>query len=776
MDGCRGGRLWLLAFVVAATFWAVAACASAATFYWYGESPDCWQTGSNPGAPGKACDYPSGSTISNAITGDLNTTQSGDYCNTYFVTTTVCSNENAVWPLSFKYTSACAGDNPACGIQHYVSLISQTDQPWAAWAGQPSLVISGELTVTKVTSPTNAWAYLCPVFEAGTTNLYLEDCFDRWQGSATQSNLPEPPFASHGYGLHTICAEPEVHGIKSPADQVVTAFAPGVSTPFSTTLAGKTITGGTTGAVHFEVKITTAELENAIAMDNRPVAEGCARGLPPNPSEYRLVGIQDGVEGGGHTQLGAKVSNLRAWTDYTALVPSPTVTEPATEVGDERATLNGSLDPEGIDTKYTFQYGETAAYGSETTAGDAGAGASSVHVSARTATLEAEMTYHYRLVATKISGATSYGIDHTFVTTGRQGVAIAVQGPNNTLDFYENYDNEPWRKAIIGGERSTYGPPALVRFHDRFGSGVQIMAPGPEHSLDYYAKYDGGSWSSSVVAGEGTTYGTPSLVRFDDRYGTGLELFVEGLNHTLDFYANYDGEPSWSKSVVGGEGSTYGQPAAVRFDNRYGTGVELFVTGVNHSLDFYAGYDGEPWSSQMVAGEGAVYGTPSVARFDDRFGTGVELFVEGPNHSLSSYAGYDGEPWSHSSVAPEGTSFGPPSLARFSDRFGTGAEVFVEGVNHSLDGYANYDGAPSWAKSVVAGEGSVYGPPSMTRFSDKWGTGAEMVAEGANHELRFYANYDGAPSWSESIVEGESSTYGVPVMARLHAPVGTLEP
>src|SRR5437879_4135555 len=92
----------------------LASPADAASFYWYGEAPDCWQTGS-PGAPNRACDYPGGGKLpeNEAVSADIHAPQSGDWCNVYFVNNTLCNNENATWPLSFKYTSRCATDSPA---------------------------------------------------------------------------------------------------------------------------------------------------------------------------------------------------------------------------------------------------------------------------------------------------------------------------------------------------------------------------------------------------------------------------------------------------------------------------------------------------------------------------------------------------------------------------------------------------------------------------------------------------------------------------------------
>ena len=97
-----------------------------------------------------------------------------------------------------------------------------------------------------------------------------------------------------------------------------------------------------------------------------------------------------------------------AWT------PEVTGTS-AGAVGPTSATLEGSVDPLGSSTTYKFEYGTTAAYGSATATGQAGAGTMPVAVSASPSSLKPETTYHYRLVATNAEG-TTYGADHTFKT------------------------------------------------------------------------------------------------------------------------------------------------------------------------------------------------------------------------------------------------------------------------------------------------------------------------------------------------------------------------
>ena len=94
------------------------------------------------------------------------------------------------------------------------------------------------------------------------------------------------------------------------------------------------------------------------------------------------------------------------------------VTGRATGVSVNGATLTGSVDPEGKEASYHFEYGKTTSYGINAPASNASVGSSSVWQPAKQSItgLEWGTTYHYRLVATRGS-ETTYGADHIFATT-----------------------------------------------------------------------------------------------------------------------------------------------------------------------------------------------------------------------------------------------------------------------------------------------------------------------------------------------------------------------
>lgn len=90
-------------------------------------------------------------------------------------------------------------------------------------------------------------------------------------------------------------------------------------------------------------------------------------------------------------------------------------THAATSVEPTKATLNGTVEPKGLATKYHFEYGTTTSYGSSTSEASAGEGTSPVPVSAKISGLTAGVTYHFRVLATNSLG-TNYGEDMSFTT------------------------------------------------------------------------------------------------------------------------------------------------------------------------------------------------------------------------------------------------------------------------------------------------------------------------------------------------------------------------
>lgn len=133
-------------------------------------------------------------------------------------------------------------------------------------------------------------------------------------------------------------------------------------------------------------------------------------GLAPNTTYYYRISasnIKGSVEGENKTFKTADVSQLPAVN-----------TSQARNVQATSATIGGTVNPNGLNTTYYFQYGTTPSYGSTApaTPQSAGNGTNAVSVSTALLGLKANTTYYYRLAAVNGAG-TSYGMNMTFKTT-----------------------------------------------------------------------------------------------------------------------------------------------------------------------------------------------------------------------------------------------------------------------------------------------------------------------------------------------------------------------
>ena len=135
----------------------------------------------------------------------------------------------------------------------------------------------------------------------------------------------------------------------------------------------------------------------------------------------------------------------------SALALSPAVeTKPASGLTETGATLNGLVNPNGLETKIFFEYGATTSYGSKTSEVSVGSGTSTLEKGQSIGSLTKNSSYHYRIVASNSSG-TSYGTDQEFTTVGApEGLTI---GP----EYFANGEEATLRAFIDpNGQATTF--------------------------------------------------------------------------------------------------------------------------------------------------------------------------------------------------------------------------------------------------------------------------------------------------------------------------------
>jgi hypothetical protein len=103
----------------------------------------------------------------------------------------------------------------------------------------------------------------------------------------------------------------------------------------------------------------------------------------------------------------------------------PTVTtDAATDVATRGVTVNGSINPEGADSSYHFEYGTGLTYGSRTPEVNVDSGSSPVVVSAPIGGLKPHQAYHFRLVGSRSGSPGSIAGADQSVTTALEAATV----------------------------------------------------------------------------------------------------------------------------------------------------------------------------------------------------------------------------------------------------------------------------------------------------------------------------------------------------------------
>jgi hypothetical protein len=119
-------------------------------------------------------------------------------------------------------------------------------------------------------------------------------------------------------------------------------------------------------------------------------------------------------------------------TGVASAAATPVVnTGHASKVTTTTAVLHGTVNPHGIATDFTFNYGPTPAYGAATVARSAGTGRHAVEVTAHIAGLLPGTVYHFQIAGVSAAGA-SNGADVTLQTKGTPPSAV-VTGPTGPV-------------------------------------------------------------------------------------------------------------------------------------------------------------------------------------------------------------------------------------------------------------------------------------------------------------------------------------------------------
>lgn len=293
-----------------------------------------------------------------------------------------------------------------------------------------------------------SWSGTCTFSQPGTYNFHCTVHPTQMMGTITVTGGPTAPLVT-----------------TEPASAVTGTGA---------TLNGKVNPSGQATTYHFEYGQTEgygeATTPASAGSGNANVSESAAISslTPATTYHFRLV-----AENETGTSHGADR------TFRTAGPPTAT-TEAATGVGGVKATLAGTVNPSGIETKYFFKYGTSPSYGQTTAEKSAGSGSADVAKTEPLTGLQPETLYHFRIVA-KNSAGEAEGVDKTFTTLGKPlattGLASGIGATAATVEGTVNPQGQATSYFFEFGPTEAYGGKTAEKAVGEGVGNLNVSAP-----------------------------------------------------------------------------------------------------------------------------------------------------------------------------------------------------------------------------------------------------------------------------------------------------------
>ncbi len=269
-------------------------------------------------------------------------------------------------------------------------------------------------------------------------------------------------------------------------------------------------------------------------------------GLAPGAYQYEVVAIN------------AYGTVVYGGTGAFTVGAAQATTGSATQDAIDGAVVNGTLNPEGSDATYHFDYGLTASYGSSTNATDAGSGTADLPETATLTGLATGSLYHYRLVVTNAAG-TVYGADETFTL----GQSFA-----NTSAPTDVTDTSATLNGVVGGGGLTttywFQYSTDLSFNLSTASQTAPISGSPQDESAAISGLTPGlayNYRLVISNASGTFYGQPVAIRGAPEVDTyPSPIGVDNTDVTLHSQVNPNGLDTTVQYEFGTASGTYGAP------------------------------------------------------------------------------------------------------------------------------------------------------------------------------------------------------------------------
>jgi len=247
---------------------------------------------------------------------------------------------------------------------------------------------------------------------------------------AYQFSLPPTVTTTAATSINTTNAT--LNGTFNPlGSNIITGFDYGITTSYGTSVTA---------------------IPSIVSGNTAVTASGVISGLAANTTyHYRAKGLS-----------GALTVYGNDMTFTSAAMPPAVVTTAATSITSAGASLNGTVNPNGVSATVNFEYGLTTAYGNNITATQSPvSGSSAINVSAPVTGLQPYTLYHCRVNATN-NGGTTNGNDMTFTTgalapTVVTNTATSISTTNAQLNGTVTALNAPTAVTFQYGLTTAYG-------------------------------------------------------------------------------------------------------------------------------------------------------------------------------------------------------------------------------------------------------------------------------------------------------------------------------
>ncbi len=346
-----------------------------------------------------------------------------------------------------------------------------------------------------------------------------------------------------------------------PAPTVTTGSASGVATP-NATLNATVNPNGVETKYYFEYGTTTS-------YGSYTATGSAGAGTGSMPVHAEVTGLAAGTTYYfrivASSAIGESFGGAAEFSTQAA--PIVTTNEP-TSVLEEEATLNGTVNPNGLVTKYHFEYGETTAYGSSTPWIEAGSGTSNLPESANVTGLQPNKTYHYRVVATSSAGS-PVGSDRTFTTpepeadtrwavrdaaTGSQWVYF--DSKEGRVCYWQELNGElgSWAANCLGTGNYSAASAHITVTRDPSTGSQWVYFANKEGRICYWQELNGGfgSWADNCLGtGEYVTAGTHLSVVRDPSTGSQWVYFANKEGRICYWQELNGGFGSWADNCLG---------------------------------------------------------------------------------------------------------------------------------------------------------------------------------------------------------------------------------